>query len=120
MAGCCGCKAILYNVMKDNKILEQFVVETNCGLYEPTKHLFTLDTKGRITSRKSFVAVTDSSFTVPATDIDKKAFLKLDSIYQDWTSVNKRHIVFANITGFKEGRQTHMPLGLKMVKASTK
>ena len=120
MEGCCGCKAILYNVIRDNKILEQFVVETNCSIYEPTKHLFTLDTKGRITSRKSFVAVTDSSFTLPASEIDKKALLKLDSIFQNWTSVNKRHIVFAKITGFKESGQTHMPLGLKMPKASTK
>lgn len=120
MAGCCGCKSILYNVIRDKKITEQFVLETNCGLYEPTKHLFTMDNKGRIISMKSFVAVTDSSFTLPATEIDKSAFLKLDSIYKDWRSVNKRQIVFADITGFKEGGQVHLPLGVKIATTSKK
>jgi hypothetical protein len=120
MTGCCGCKAMLYNVIRDNRIIEQFVVETKCVLYEPTKHLFTLDKKGRVLKMKSFVAVTDSSFTLPATDVDKKIFLKLDSIYKDWTSINKRQIKFADITGFKEYGQTHMPLGVKIVKGSTK
>lgn len=101
MTGCCGCKAILYNVIRDTRIIEQFVVETKCVLYEPTKHLFTLDKKGRVLKMKSFVAVTDSSFTLPATDVDKKIFLRLDSIYKDWTSINKRQIKFADITGFK-------------------
>jgi hypothetical protein len=117
MAGCCGCRAILYNVMRNGKIAEQFVVETNCSLYEPTKHLFTVDTKGRITSVRSLVAVTDSSFTLPATEIDKAAFLRLDSIYKGPESVNKRRIVFADITGFKEGGQIHMPLGVKIAKS---
>jgi hypothetical protein len=119
MTGCCGCKAILYNVIRDTRIIEQFVVETKCVLYEPTKHLFTLDKKGRVLKMKSFVAVTDSSFTLPATDVDKKIFLRLDSIYKDWTSINKRQIKFADITGFKENGQTHMPLGVKIVKGST-
>lgn len=65
MVGCCGCKAILYNVFKNNSISEQFVTETNCGLYEPTEHLFTSDTKGRVTNIRSLVAVTDSSFSFP-------------------------------------------------------
>lgn len=30
MTGCCGCKAILYNVTRDKKLTEQFVMETNC------------------------------------------------------------------------------------------
>jgi hypothetical protein len=120
MAGCCGCQAILYNVIRDGKIAEQFVVETSCGLYEPTKHLFTVDTKGRITGMKSFVAVTDSSFTLPVTEIDKTAFLKLDSIFKYSGSVNKRQIVFADITGFKEGGLIHMPLGVKFAAASKK
>ena len=120
MTGCCGCKAILYNVIRDNRIIEQFVVETNCGLYKPTKHLFTLDKKGRIIKMKSLVAVTDSSFTVPTTDIDKRIFIRLDSIYKDWTSINKRQINFADITGFRENGQTHMPLGVKIAKGSTK
>lgn len=120
MAGCCGCKAILYNVIRDGKIAEQFVMETNCGLYEPTKHLFTADTKGRIISVKSFVAVTDSSFTLPATEVDKAAFLKLDSIYKDWKSVSKRRVVFADITGFREDGVIHMPLGVKITAASKK
>ena len=109
MAGCCGCKAILYNVIRNNKIAEQFVMETNCGLYEPTKHLFTLDTKGRATHIKSFIAVTDGSFTLPLSEIDRRALITLDSIYADWKSVNKRQIVFADITGFKEGEKTLCP-----------
>jgi hypothetical protein len=79
-----------------------------------------VDTKGGITSMKSFVAVTDSSFTLPATDIDKMAFLKLDSIYKDWRSVNKRQLIFADITGFKEGGLIHMPLGVKIPSTSRK
>jgi hypothetical protein len=114
MAGCCGCKAILYNVTRDKKLAEQFVMETNCGLYEPSKHLFTFNTKGKLTDIKSLIAVTDNSFTYPLTDIDRKALIKLDSIYADWHSVNKRQIVFANIKGFKEGANTHMPLGVKV------
>ncbi|MFD2528042.1 hypothetical protein ACFSQD_19630 [Flavihumibacter stibioxidans] len=120
LTGCCGCNAILYNVIRDNRIIEQFVVETKCVLFEPTKHLFTLDKKGRVLKMKSFVAVTDSSFTLPATDVDKKIFLRLDSIYKDWTSINKRQIKFADLTGFKENGQTHMPLGVKIAKGSTK
>ena len=120
MAGCCGCKAILYNVLRSNKILEQFVVETNCGLYEPTKHFFTLDTKGRVTKIKSLLAVTDSSFTFPLTEIDKDALIKLDSIYANWQSVNKRQIVFSDITGFREGEKTGIPLGVKAVKTYSK
>jgi hypothetical protein len=120
MAGCCGCKAIFYNVTRNNKIAEQFVVETNCGLYEPTKHLFTTDIKGEVTNIKSLIAVTDSSFTFPLTEIDKNALFKLDSIYTDWRSVNKRQIVFADITGYKQGEKTHMPLGVKVTVPSTK
>ena len=120
MAGCCGCKAILYNVLRSDKIVEQFVVETNCGLYVPTKHFFTLDKKGRVTSLKSLIAVTDSSFTLRLSEIDRSALIKLDSIYADWKSVNKRQIVFEAITGFKEAEKTHMPLGVKIIAASTK
>ncbi|GAB2677716.1 hypothetical protein GCM10027036_34250 [Flavihumibacter cheonanensis] len=120
MSGCCGCKAILYNVIRDSRIIEQFVVETYCGIFNPTKHLFTLDRKGRVIKIKSFVAVTDSSFTLPTTDIDKKAFLKLDSIYKEWIGLNKRQIKFADITGFRENGQTHMPLGVKLAKVTTK
>ncbi len=114
MAGCCGCKAIFYNVTRDKKLTEQFVMETKCGLYEPTKHLFTFNTKGKLTDIKSLIVVTDNSFTFPLTEIDRKAFIKLDSIYADWQIVNKRQIVFANIKGFKEGENTHMPLGVKV------
>lgn len=120
MAGCCGCKTIFYNVFRSNKHLEQFVMETNCGLYEPTKHLFTLDTKGRVIKIRSLLAVTDSSFTFSLTEIDKDALIRLDSIYANWQSVNKRQIVFADITGFREGEKTHIPLGVKAVKASSK
>ncbi len=96
------------------------MAETNCGLYEPTKHFFTLDTKGRVKNIKSLVAVTDSSFTFPLTEIDREALIKLDSIYANWQSVNKRQIVFAEITGFREGEKMHMPLGVKIETASAK
>jgi hypothetical protein len=120
MAGCCGCKAILYNIIRSNKISEQFVTETHCVLYEPTKHLFTLDTKGRVTNIKSLVAVTDSSFTYPLTEIDREALIKLDSIYLNWQSVNKGQMVFADVTGFREGEKTHMPLDVKVKAALIK
>src|SRR5688572_14037628 len=57
ISGCCGCKALYYNVNNNRVLTEQFVVETACGLYEPTKHIFTTDGKGKVLSFKSFVAV---------------------------------------------------------------
>jgi hypothetical protein len=117
MTGCCGCKALYYNSIKSQSIAEQFVVETNCGLYEPTKHIFTTDAKGKVSSFKSYVAVTDSSFTLPVSDKDKAAFQKMDSIYQTWSSPTKRKIVITEIKGFKEGGKTHFPVGIEMSKA---
>lgn len=114
MVGCCGCKSLYYNVYQGNLLTEQFVVETNCGLFEPTKHVFSTDAKYKVTSYKSFIAVTDNGFTVPLTELDKEAFRKLDSIYKTWTSVTPRQIVFTDIKGFMEGGKTHMPLGIKM------
>lgn len=120
MAGCCGCKAILYNVYRDKRLVEQFVVETSCGLYQPTKNIFSFDIKGNIVGYKSYVAVTDDSFTIASTELDQKAFVTLDSIYKDWTAVNKRQIVFSDIRGFKEGQQVHMPLGVKIKREGSK
>ena len=114
VAGCCGCKAILYNVYRDKKLTEQFVVETSCGQYQPTKNIFTTDAKGNIVGFKSFVAVTDETFTIASTELDQNVFVALDSIYKNWTAANKRQIVFRNIKGFKEGHQAHMPLDVKI------
>jgi hypothetical protein len=115
MAGCCGCKALYFNSYKRGLITEQFVVETSFGIFEPTKHIFT--TKGgKVDSFNSFVAVIDSSYTLPVSGQDKVIFQKLDSVYQTW-SYPKRAIVFTKITGFKKAERTHFPVGIKMPNA---
>ena len=116
MVGCCGCKALYYNVYRNRLVTEQFVVETACESYQPTKHFFKTDSKGNVVSVKSFVAVTDNSFSIPVTETDRNAFKKLDSIYGTWTNGRNRTIVFRDITGFKDGDKTHFPVGLKMPK----
>jgi hypothetical protein len=119
MVGCCGCKALLVNFTNNKALVEQFVVETGCGLYAPTKQYFTTSTKGKIVESRSFVAVMDESFTIAANEVDKVVLRQLDSIYSGWQSGRKRGIVFAEIRGFKEGSRIHSPLGVK-VKSSSK
>ena len=115
MSGCCGCKALLYNAYRNSQLAEQFVVETSCGLYEPTKHFFTVDSKGKVKSYKSLIAVTNNSFTLPVSELDKRAFEQIDSIYKVWTGTNKRQIMFTKISGFREGDKIHMPLGIESI-----
>jgi hypothetical protein len=114
MVDCCGCKALLVNFTHNKALVEQFVVETGCGLYAPTKHYFRTNSKGKIVESRSFVAVTDESFTIAANEVDKDVFRQLDSIYSGWQSGRKRKIVFAEIRGFKEGSNIHTPLGVKV------
>ena len=116
MLGCCGCEALYFNAYRDNILTDQFVVELKCGLYKPTKHIFTYDTKGRVSSYKTFVAVFDSSYQYKLTDIDESAFSKLDSIYATWTGPALRQIKFKEITGFKEDIGAHMAVEIKLPK----
>jgi hypothetical protein len=117
MSGCCGCEALYYNAYRDNILTEQFVVELRCELYKPTKHIFTYDKKGRVSSHKTFVAVFDSSYQYKLTDIDKSAFSKLDSIYATWSGPILRQIKFKQITGFKEDIGTHFPVEIRLPKS---
>lgn len=120
MAGCCGCKALFYNVYKNSLLSEQVVAEVRCGLFQPTKHVFTTNLKGKVIAYKSFVAVTDSSFTLPVTELDKAAFAHLDSLNRDWAKATPGVIVFSAIKGFKEGGKPHMPLNITLSKNLTK
>jgi len=116
LSGCCGCKAYYYNFYENKKITEQFVVETNCGLYEPTKHIFKTDKNGHILSYQSYTAVTNDSFTIAVTSNEKFIFKNLDSIYQTNNEYHHREINFSKITGFKMGGAVHFPLGIKLPK----
>ena len=120
ISGCCGCRALYYNVYQDKLLIEQFVVETDCELYVPTKHFFKYNTRHEVINYQSYVAVTDTSYQILATQTDKEAFSKLDSIYNTWKRSGSRKITFGEITGFKNGPKTHFPFNIKQPKNSKK
>ncbi len=117
ISGCCGCEALYYNVYHNKILTEQFIVELRCALYKPTKSIFSYDTNGNITSFKSLVAVFDSSYKYELTDVDRAAFIRLDSIYATWSGPTLREIIFKSITGFREESGTHPPREIKMPKS---
>ncbi|HEX2534508.1 MAG TPA: hypothetical protein VHK69_12270 [Chitinophagaceae bacterium] len=117
MVSCCGCRSLYGNRYAGNRIEAQYVAEISCGLYSLTRHRFRTDAKGRVTGFQSWVAVTDSSFTVPVTESERQLFLRLDSVYRNWPlSGQKRPLDFAAVSGFREGPGTHFPVGVQMAR----
>ena len=110
---CCGCKIVIANQFIGKFIKEQFVFETKCGLFNPTKHYFETDVKGNVTSIVSYVITTDNDYEIPTSDTDKKIFIVLDSIYQSNRSANKREISYLEIKGFKKGEKVHFPVDIQ-------
>ena len=105
-AGCCGCIAMYYDLYLNDRISEQFVIETNCNLYMPTKHVFNTDSKGKITTVSSYVAVMDETFEVPVTKSDLLTLGKLDSVYR-LQPYRGDTIYLSEITGFKKYSKYH-------------
>ncbi|HYG15375.1 MAG TPA: hypothetical protein VEC12_06435 [Bacteroidia bacterium] len=101
-AGCCGCRAYYYNVYEGKRWTEQFVVETFCGIDNPTKHYLIYDSSGKHVGTESYIVVFDSSFIIPASDLDRMLFTKLDAIYKSWNDNSKRDVDFTKIKGFKK------------------
>lgn len=99
-SGCCGCMAYYYNVYEGKRLTEQFIVETFCNGWVPTKLFFIYNEKGKIIETKTYVAVYDSSFSIPLSASDKLILPKLDDYYKAHKRAGDIEINVLNIKGF--------------------
>ena len=99
---CCGCSGVLVNTFKSNKLQSQLFIESNEGCpYNWTKYYFYYSTEGTLFQIDTLIAVTDSSFKYPITDIDKIALIKVDSFMSIQNSSLYR-LAKINITGYRD------------------
>lgn len=71
VSGCCGCKAYYYNVYEGKKRTEQFIIESFCGGWQPTKYIFKYGSDGELVNKYLYIAVYDSSYTIPLSASDR-------------------------------------------------
>jgi len=78
--GCCGCSGVLVNTFQADKLQSQLFIESNegCPFYK-TKYNFYYSSTGSLIRVDTLIAVTDSSFTYPLTNIDNITLAKVDS-----------------------------------------
>ncbi len=91
--GCCGCYAFYYNIYENKKLQSQFVAEMNCNFWSPTRFSFLHGTE-------AYVCVTDSSYEIPLTALEKKLFLKLDSLAEGMNEIK-----YSTFTGFRKPKE---------------
>lgn len=78
--GCCGCSGVLVNSFLLDKLQSQLFIESNDACpFAWTKFNFHYSESGRLTKVDTLIAVADSTYQYPVTDIDKLALAKVDS-----------------------------------------
>jgi hypothetical protein len=78
--GCCGCSGVLVNTFQGDKLQSQLFVESNEACpYNWTKYNFHYSQSGSLIQVDTLIAVADSSFKYPISDIDRIALTKVDS-----------------------------------------
>src|SRR5690606_10600099 len=77
--GCCGCSGILVNSFLLGKLQSQLFIESNGCPFAWTKFNFHYSENGNLTKVDTLIAVADSNYQYPITDIDKLALVKVDS-----------------------------------------
>ncbi len=103
-SGCCGCMAYYYNVYEGKRLTEQFIVESFCGGWEPTKYFLDYDSSGKLENTNCYLAVYDSTFTIPLSAADKLILPKLNDYYKAHKHVGDIEIDVLKITGFKKSK----------------
>jgi hypothetical protein len=113
VSGCCGCRGIIINVLKNvpeahrSLLQSQFLIESFCGM-PPTKHIFKYDANLELVETEQLIGVTDSSFTIPVTEIDRLALQKADS----FMAVDKNEgfkLRSIKITGYRKPTDKEYP-----------
>lgn len=108
---CCGCGGYYFNIYEKAKLKEQFVCETQCSFDEPTKNVFRFKKNGRFDHMEQYIAVFDSSYTIPLTSTEKKVMLQLDSLLKENNKPARqlRNIQFYKITGYRKAKKEEHP-----------
>lgn len=100
--GCCGCSGVLVNTFLLDKLQSRLFIESNEGCpFNQTKFNFHYSSNGEIAKIDTLIAVVDSSFKYPITDIDKMALTIVDSFIatQNSSLYKVRKI---DITGYRD------------------
>jgi hypothetical protein len=103
--GCCGCTAFYYNIFENRMHESQFVWEVNCGFGQPTKFIFKNDEKGNRIATDTCIFVTDTTYEILLTELEKKLFLKLDSMRGNMQFLHLDSTMkFSSFTGIRKPR----------------
>lgn len=105
-SGCCGCLAYYYNVYEGKKRTEQFIIESVCGGWQPTKYFFEYGSNGKLSNTYRYIAVYDSTYTVPLSASDRLILPKLDAYYKEHKREGDIEIDVLNIKGFKKTKSS--------------
>ena len=104
--GCCGCSGVLVNTFHGAQLQSQLFVESNEGCpFNWTKYNFHYSQNGSLTQVDTLIAVADSSFKYPITEIDRIALTKVDSFIATQNSSLYR-LRKIDIRGYRDKTQT--------------
>ncbi|MBX2914294.1 MAG: hypothetical protein KF856_03370 [Cyclobacteriaceae bacterium] len=111
-SGCCGCIALYYSSHENQKVKEQLIFETTCGIGKPTVFKFENEAGEKSTSAvKRFIAVSDTTSEVKFNTKQLSVLKKLDSIVlAQGIKTVPREFQFSRLTGYRtvtEGEQFH-------------
>lgn len=111
---CCGCSASYYNIYEKKRLLEQVVFNYNCPPSNlPTKFVYKYQ-KGKIISAQQYVAVRDSTYTMPVTEQEKQIHSSLAAVD------TSKALPLSEVKGFRKPNGNEKRHGFPFIKKGYK